>query len=229
MNTGSSTAKSRVATPPESELIRALIFDYGGVLTFAPTEQDWQDMAATMDVPLPSFLEEYWNNRYPYEIAQFDSRTYWERVAHLCGTRLTHNAVRELVRLDNEQWGRQNPGMIALSRELRAAGMQTAVLSNIQPDMLSFVNQRHPWMREFDVRVYSCEVGVAKPAPGIFLHATRLLGLPPEHCFFVDDRQPNVQGAQQVGIKAMQFDSPQSADVLRQRLSGLGVKLTVTT
>src|SRR5215469_2745953 len=52
----------------------------------------------------------------------------------------------------------------------------------------------------FDAVVISAEVGMRKPEPRIFLHAARLLGLPPEACIFIDDIQANVAAAEELGF-----------------------------
>ncbi len=217
MKTASPTKKWQASSQANS--LRAVIFDYGGVLTFLPTEEDWQKMATAIGAPLPVVLEAYWKHRYPYEIAQYDSAAFWRLVGHDCGRRLTDARVRELVTLDNEQWGKPNPETIALTRQLRTSGMRTALLSNIQPDMLSFVRVRHPWLDEFEVRVFSCLVGEAKPEPGIFLHAAECLNLRPQECLFVDDREANIDGARQAGMQTLHFESAQAISSLRQRLN----------
>ena len=227
MNTEPAPSRSPAAS--QGKPLRAVIFDYGGVLTSIPTEEDWRKMAAMLDTPLAVFLEGYWGHRYPYEIRGYDSGTYWGLVARTCGKRITPRMVRELVDLDNEQWGKANLETIALARQLRSSGMPTALLSNMQPDMLAFVRGKHTWLKEFEVRLFSCEVGEAKPEPGIFLHAAHLLQLQPEDCLFVDDREENLAGARRVGMQTMHFVSSQSIAALRQRLSEAGIEFAVTT
>jgi putative hydrolase of the HAD superfamily len=179
-------------------------------------------MAACMRVPLPCLLEGYWKHRLPYEIAHYTSAKYWGLIAQGCGAELTDVGVAELVRLDNQQWGRANPEAIAFMRQVHAAGLRTAVLSNIQPEMLRFVQATHPWMNDFDVRVYSCEIGIAKPTPQIFLHSARVLEVQAEDCLFLDDRQNNVEGARQAGMQAVRFEWPESLIMLRAELSAAG-------
>jgi FMN phosphatase YigB (HAD superfamily) len=54
--------------------------------------------------------------------------------------------------------------------------------------------------------VTSCEVGQAKPAPSIFLEASRRLGLPPQEILHVGDRwELDVQGAQRAGFGAVLY------------------------
>jgi putative hydrolase of the HAD superfamily len=47
----------------------------------------------------------------------------------------------------------------------------------------------------FDVSCYSCDLGVAKPAPAFFAEAARRIGADPSAILFVDDSAPNVDGA----------------------------------
>lgn len=228
MKTESPTTRSQAPVSPQLDSLRAVIFDYGGVLTHLPTEDDWQKMATAIGAPLSCVLEAYWKHRYPYEIARYDSATYWGLVGNDCERHLADTLVRELVTLDNEQWGRPNPETIALARQLRASGVPTALLSNIQPDMLSYVRVRHPWLNEFEVRVFSCLVGEAKPEPGGFLHAAECLNLRPQECLFVDDRKANIEGAQQTGMQTLHFESANALSSLRQRLIEAEIKLSPT-
>ena len=67
----------------------------------------------------------------------------------------------------------------------------------------------------FPVRVYSCDVGVRKPHPEMFLAALRALNAKPQHTVFVGDK-PNldVKGAQRLGmttvLKACTSEAPKS-------------------
>lgn len=87
--------------------------------------------------------------------------------------------------------------MIAAVRALRRAGVPTALVSNswgveIYPaDLLAEL---------FDATVISGTVGVRKPSREIYLHATRALGLDPADCVFVDDLTRNLGPAAELGM-----------------------------
>ena len=87
--------------------------------------------------------------------------------------------------------------MLSLLRQVRGAGLKTALLSNswgvgIYPaDVLAEL---------FDAVVISAEVGMRKPEERIFRHATGLLGLDPAECVFIDDIEANVQAAEALGM-----------------------------
>jgi epoxide hydrolase-like predicted phosphatase len=57
-----------------------------------------------------------------------------------------------------------------------------------------------------DVMLYSCEEGMQKPETHFYLLACERLGVHPEEVVFVDDREQCVEGAQQVGMKAILFN-----------------------
>lgn len=53
----------------------------------------------------------------------------------------------------------------------------------------------------FKDRIFSAyEVGVFKPDPGLFLHAARALGAPPECCAVIEDSMPGIQAGLAAGM-----------------------------
>jgi putative hydrolase of the HAD superfamily len=198
-----------------------VIFDFGGVLTFQPTDQDWQALAEVVGAPLSSFHEQYWSTRNDYDIGRMDGATYWRSLAGTFERELTDGHVGQLAGIDNQQWGRENSNAIAVVRAVHAAGLKIAVLSNMHADMLSDVRKEFSWLSEFDVQVFSCELDIAKPSPEVFLHTARLLGVRPEESLFVDDLPSNIDGAAHTGMKTMLFDSAESCTRLQQLLRAL--------
>lgn len=97
------------------------------------------------------------------------------------------------------------PAMIEAVRHAKRAGRSTALLSN------SWGNDypREGWSELFDVVVISGEVGMRKPEPEIFALTAQRLGLAPEQCVFVDDLMPNIRGAEAVGMVGVHHVTPQ--------------------
>jgi len=70
----------------------------------------------------------------------------------------------------------------------------------------------------------SCELGVIKPDPQIYLAALDPLGVPPEKTAFVGHAQRELDGAKALGMKTIAFnrDDPSvTADVISDQFSGL--------
>jgi len=95
--------------------------------------------------------------------------------------------------------------------ELRARGYRLGLISNIESDW------RH-WVAELeldtllDTVVHSCEVGMGKPDPSIYLLCAERLGVRPEECVFVDDQPIYLAGAKAVGMGTVYLDRPERWD-----------------
>lgn len=79
----------------------------------------------------------------------------------------------------------------------RDRGVRTGLLSN------SWGTDLYPRDRlasHFDVTVISGEVGLRKPDPAIYLLACERIGVPPQRCAFVDDLVRNVEAAVSLGM-----------------------------
>ena len=72
-------------------------------------------------------------------------------------------------------------------------------------------------MNEFYV---SYQLGVRKPHPDAYLIPAKQMGVSPEDCIFVDDRQENCDAAIDVGMKAILF---RDAEQLTKDLELLGI------
>tara|TARA_Y100000590_G_scaffold246520_1_gene276952 strand:+ start:11989 stop:12315 length:327 start_codon:yes stop_codon:yes gene_type:complete len=91
--------------------------------------------------------------------------------------------------------------MIELADEVRDRGLKTGILTNN-------VREWGAWRDKipidgFDAVVDSCEVGIRKPDPDIYLLICKKLSLPPSACLFLDDHPANVEAAVSVGLDAL--------------------------
>lgn len=90
--------------------------------------------------------------------------------------------------------------MIDLVREVRAAGVPVALVSNsLGRDCYARVDLEEL----FDVTVISGQVGVRKPSRGIYRIACERLGVDPSECVLVDDLEHNLVGAARLGIRGL--------------------------
>jgi putative hydrolase of the HAD superfamily len=107
-------------------------------------------------------------------------------------------------------------------RAARAAGVRTALLSN------SWGNDypRELFHELFDAVVISGEVGLRKPDERIFRHAVGLLGLRPPECVFIDDIEHNVRAAEAIGMIGLHH---QDVDTTLTALKSLGVPVAPGT
>ena len=200
--------------------LRAVIFDYGRVLSLPPSDADWAAFAAATELDLPTLMHRYWDYRDTYDRKEVNAAIYWSQVV---GHDLAENAATELVAMDDAQWTRVNPEMLRLARELKECGLKIAILSNMQTDMLRVMRAKFEWLSEFDVQIYSCEIGMVKPKREIYLECAKRLGVEPGACLFLDDKQPNVRGAEEAGMHGLLFHGHRSE--AEKKLAELGMKI----
>jgi len=85
-----------------------------------------------------------------------------------------------------------------------SAAMKMGMLSDAMPSFRHVVNS-HPCHDLFHALVISTEIGAGKPDAKMYLTAAERLGVAPEECLFVDDREGNLRGAMAVGMRAVQM------------------------
>jgi putative hydrolase of the HAD superfamily len=181
------------------------IFDYGGVLVSHQTEADQKKMAGIAGLPQSVFTEAYWAERVDYDRDAISGFEYWQKVAQRGNKTLSQQAIEDLIECDNVSWMQFDNAMWDWIGQLRAAGKRVAILSNMPRDLGEALKTRTAKLNEFNQVTLSYEVRAAKPEPAIYEHCLSGLDLPADETLFFDDRVENVQGAEVLGIRAIQF------------------------
>ena len=187
-------------------MLKAIVFDYGKVLSLAPGAADWKRLAGFFDVSVEQFQKPYWGLRDNYDRAVSSADSYWRGVGAYLGKNLLKDDVAELVAMDNAQWTKENPEMLEFAWRAKEAGLKIGILSNMQFDMLAAMRARLPWLSRFDAQIYTCEVGVIKPEPESYMAVLMALDVRAQDSVFFDDKQVNIDGAQAVGMHAELFE-----------------------
>lgn len=201
--------------------IRGLILDYGEVLCHRPVPGKIERMAAAARLDPAVFTARYFQERDAYDRGDLSAAAYWSKVAH-DSVPVDRQLADELSAWDIEMWSNINRDMTDWLEALRAAGLKTAVLSNMPSDMAKHARRSFDWLQRLDCVILSCEVGVIKPAPAIYRHCVEGLGLAPAETCFIDDKEVNVKAAKDAGLQALRFESVES---LRRDLPALGISV----
>jgi len=181
------------------------IFDYGGVLAFQQTEEDEAAMAAILNVPRERFAELYWADREEYDKGAVSGNEYWENVGRAAGVKLNASQIQDLTDRDSESWMKYDAVMWDWIAELRRAGKKVGMLSNMPADLGLALRSQTDRLSLFDQVTLSFDLGVIKPDAAIYEQCLEGLGTAPDRTLFLDDRMANVQGAEVLGMRAIQF------------------------
>ncbi|WBP89574.1 HAD family hydrolase [Kitasatospora cathayae] len=107
-----------------------------------------------------------------------------------------------------------------LVEALDAIRLPTCVASSGSHEKMRHTLGRTGLYGRFEGRIFSAtEVGRGKPAPDLFLHAARSMGVDPARCLVVEDSGPGVQAARAAGMRALGYAGGVTA---AERLAGPG-------
>jgi HAD superfamily hydrolase (TIGR01509 family) len=187
-----------------------VIFDCDGVLVDSEhlTHRVLHEMLLAQDVDIT----------YDDTILLFmgsSSVAFLEKVSGLCGGQVPPDFLE-----------RFRTGMaVAFAESLTAVNGIEELLSVLPMDYCVASNGRHAKMRltlgktgllpRFENRIFSAEdVAHPKPAPDLFLHAAKTLGVAPAHCLVIEDSPTGVRGARAAGMRVLGYVAMASADAL---------------
>jgi putative hydrolase of the HAD superfamily len=200
--------------------LRAVVFDYGMVLTGPPDPAAYEALQRISGLNAERLEHFYWADRHAYDEGKLTGLAFWQKIVSDAGLSLDEAAIAELNGWDARMWTTQNPAMVAWQAALRERGLLTAILSNMGDSVHESIERAYEWIAGFDVRVWSYQLKVAKPDAAIYEHALDLLGTRPEETLFLDDKPVNIEAAHALGMKGLVFSD---VDRLRADLIAAGL------
>jgi putative hydrolase of the HAD superfamily len=108
----------------------------------------------------------------------------------------------ERARIKAEPYARIEHQVLTMIDDLRRRDLRLAVISNCFAEDVT-VWPHCSLASRFDCALFSCEVGVAKPNPEIYLEAARRLRIDvSEACYVGDGADEELSGAERAGLRA---------------------------
>ncbi len=199
------------------ELIKAVLFDFGGVFTDSPfrvSEAVGDQMGVEREQMMGIVFGPYhrdtahpWHKLERGEISFEQAREEITALGSAAGVEI--DLLRVLGAIGSSNSTRD--AMVSRAQGLRDAGLKTALLTNNAREFSSVWRPMLPLDRLFDVVVDSSEVGMRKPDARIYLHTLELLGVAAENSMFLDDFEANVEAARNLGIHGVLVEPDPSA------------------
>jgi len=193
--------------------INAVIFDWGGVLIEDPAPALFKYCANALDVS-----EEQYAIAFDICINDFQAGAVTERQFWMNMTKRLEVPMPKADSLWTEAFAqayKPRQEMFSLASRLQQAGCKTAILSNTEKPVVELINKQK--YDVFDVTVLSCLEGTAKPGRKIYDLTLARLGIPAEQALFIDDKQPNIDGAKQAGLQTILF---KNTEKLKKDIAG---------
>jgi putative hydrolase of the HAD superfamily len=218
--TGPGRLSAGGAAVSEERQIRAVISDFGGVLTnklieaFAAFQDETGISTEQLGRGMQRVSER--DGEYPLfrlERGEVTERDFLEDLAWGLEEELDHRPTLHRFREIYFEALHANEPILELMRELRDRGFRMAILTNNVREWEELWRSKLPLDEIFELIVDSAWVGMRKPEPEIYLLTIERLnaGLAPSECLFLDDNEQNVDAARELGMLAIQFRSNEQA------------------
>ena len=210
------------------DAIRAVLFDFGGVILTSPFEafahyeaRNGLPVGFIRQVNATNHHHNAWARLERNEVTLAEFATEFEAEAAGLGQRVDGRAVIECLR------GEVRPEMVAALHHIDDAGLALALLTN------NFLTGTAEWssggsfselVALFDVVVESSQVGVRKPERRFYEIALERLGIEPSEAVFLDDLGINLKPARDLGMATIKVGDP--AVALAELSEILGIALS---
>lgn len=205
--------------PRIGPMIRAVLFDFGGVILTSPFEAFNRyeaehglpaDTIRTINATNPD--DNAWAKLERSDVDVQGFAALFEQEAAALGHQINGADILGLLS------GEVRPRMAAAVKKVREAGYITACLTNnflSREDKGSGVSEGDPARKEvmaqFHEVVESSRIGIRKPEPAFYERACELLDIQPNEAVFLDDLGINLKPAKAMGMTTIKVVDPDVA------------------
>lgn len=192
-------------------MIRAVIFDWGGVMSPAGTpDEAAQNFAGKIGLDQAEAARLLSLGAHKLKRGEISEEEFWNLIAAEHGSSI--DQTHRNIWVDPDKF-KPTPEMSRLVEDVKASGRKVAVLSNTFPASAEAIRVRG-WYEPFDVVLLSSDEGMAKPDEDFYVLALKRLNIKPEEALFIDDQQRCLNPAEGMGVTCVRADN--QADTIRQ-------------
>ena len=193
--------------------IKNILFDLGGVLIDLDTSRPIRAFAALIadDAHAPVSAMDLLGGGeselvQQYQVGAISSDTFFDSIQALCRPGTTR---AQLVQAWRAMLLSLPPHRLAKIRELKKAGYNIYILSNINEDHVHWTLEHfREWGievgRDIDQVFFSNEMHLAKPDIRCFQEVIRSTGINPAETLYIDDLPQNIEAGKRVGFITLQ-------------------------
>jgi len=185
-------------------MIKAIIFDSGGVLVKYSSEILRRDLSIFLNVNREKIWSAYkvvWSD---FTRGKISEREFWKRFAKHIGIAISQSKWKNFFENEFRDRAVTDEEVEKIVALLKRAGYKIALLSNTIEPHVRYAKKRG-WYKIFPIKIFSCEVGFEKPDKEIYLLVLKKLKVEPEEALFIDNRKIYINRARKLGIKTILF------------------------
>ncbi|MFH8080496.1 MAG: HAD family phosphatase [Candidatus Aenigmatarchaeota archaeon] len=207
-------------------MIKAIIFDFGGVC-FYPGTTNQLLLEALFNskiskIKILSLLLNFKKRKKirmlveEFNLGKISESVFWKKIKKVTGYDFDETELKkEIISLN-----KPIEPVINIIKNLKK-NYKLGLLTNNNA-WLEEINKKYDFYKYFDVVINSCDVGISKPNKEIYIMMLERINAKPKECIFIDDKKKNVEAAIKLGINGIVYKNPKQ---LLLDLKKLGVKI----
>lgn len=187
---------------------RAVVFDFGGVISVSPRNDGWPllGFCRSLGLSKEAFDRGWGRYRAKWDGGECSFKDLYDMTFADAGLPTpTPEQLDRMWELDAVEWvNTLSANTLALMKDLKSAGKKIGVLSNMSADFHERLFRRRcaEYRAIVDVEVISGKVRMVKPERRIYDLTAARLELPPKDILFLDDTEINVLAARKCGWRS---------------------------
>ncbi len=203
----------------EMKMIKAVLFDFGGVIAEEGFREGLTAIAKKKNLDEQSFFKTAEDIIYKtgYVTGKAKEKIFWEVLSRETGIKDDYRRLRiEILRRFVLR-----PQMLAIAEKIREQGIVAAILSD-QTNWLDEINGKKPFYNRFDYVINSYVLGKSKRDLSVFRDAAKIIGAKPHLILFVDDNSQHIKRASEAGLRTIHF---RNIENFKSQLEAVGIKI----
>lgn len=190
-------------------MIKAIIFDGGGVITNDTDLDIFKDIAKSCRISLKIAKKALYKLLDQFQPGLIDEEEFWQKFKEKTNANLPVNYKQLWIR-EYKKKTKIKKEVINLIEQLKSKGYIIPLLSNTISPHVKY-NRSNNLFKLFNPVILSCEVNLKKPDEKIYLFVLdeikRIfnINIKPKECVFIDDRKENLKPAKKLGMLTIHY------------------------
>ena len=206
-------------------MIKAVLFDYDGVMTLEKTGSGsvCNYISKHTGIDKSIFENEYRKYNKELSIGKISHIDMWDE---LCKN-LNKNIPIDIL-YDSFTNTPIDAEMHELVLKIKNQGIKTGLITDNKVDRMEYIDKKYHLKKYFDIISISAALGFGKETDKIFLETLKKAGIKPEESIFIDNQEQNLIIPKNMGIKTIHFDDKErDIKKLRNELEKYGIPIAL--